>query len=108
MEMNIAKSGVWTVITASGEIDLHHSTDLRVEAIRHLDAGEDVLLHMAGVGYLDSSGIAALAQSLAHARKLERKLALAEPSEAVTRILRLTRLDSVFATYPSVAEAPGA
>ena len=108
MEINTTKSGVWTVVTASGEIDLHHSTYLRVEIIRQLDGGESVLLDMAAVSYIDSSGIAAMAQSLSHARSKGVEFALVQPNDAVMRVLQLTRLDKVFAMHPSVAEAPGA
>ena len=108
MEISTTKTGVWTVIAVSGEVDLHHSTDLRVEIIRHLDDGESVLLDMAKVSYIDSSGIAAMAQSLSHARSKGVEFALVQPGEAVMRILHLTRLDAVFQMYPGVADAPGA
>lgn len=54
MDINTATAGVWTVISVSGEIDLHHSTDLRIEIIRHLDDGESVLLDMANVSYIST------------------------------------------------------
>jgi anti-sigma B factor antagonist len=108
VEINTTKSGVWTVISASGEVDLHHSTDLRIEIIRQLDGGESVLLDMAAVSYIDSSGIAAMAQALSHARGKGLDFALVQPNQAVMRVLQLTRLDKVFEMHASVAEAPGA
>ena len=108
MDISIAKAGIWTVISASGEIDLHQSPALRVEIIRHLDAGESVLLDMADVGYIDSSGIAVLVQALSHARKLGLDFGLVHPTEPVMRILRLTHLDHYFSMYDSVQAAPGA
>lgn len=108
MDISVSKAGNWTVVSASGDVDLHHSMGLRVEVVRHLDEGADVLLDMSGVGYLDSSGIAALAQSLSHAKKLDRRFGLVQPTEAVMRILHLTRLDSVFIIYDSVQAAPDA
>jgi anti-sigma B factor antagonist len=108
METSTTKAGVWTLISASGEIDLHHSTDLRIEIIRHLDNGESVLLDMAGVSYIDSSGIAAMVQSLSHARSKNVEFALVQPGEAVMRVLKLTRLDAAFKIYPASADAPGA
>lgn len=108
MEIRTTKAGVWTVVAASGEVDLHHSTDLRIAIIGHLDKGESVLLDMADVSYIDSSGIAAMAQALSHARGKSLAFALIQPGEAVMRVLHLTRLDKVFDMYPSIAEAPGA
>ena len=108
MEISTTKTGVWMVISVSGEVDLHHSTDLRVEIFRHLDDGESVLLGMAKVSYIDSSGIAALVQSLSHARSKGVEFALVQPGEAVMRVLQLTRLDAVFQTYRAAADAPGA
>jgi len=108
VETSIAKAGAWTVVSVSGEIDLHHSSDLRVEVIRHLDGGASVLLEMSAVSYIDSSGIAMMAQALSHARGKKLEFALVQPTDAVLRILKLTRLDNVFSRYDSVAAAPGA
>ncbi len=108
MEISTTKAGVWTVIAVSGEVDLHYTTELRVEIFRHLDDSESVLLDMAKVSYIDSSGIAAMVQSLTHARSKGVELALVQPAEAVMRILKLTRLDAVFQAYPCAADAPGA
>ena len=108
METSISKAGVWTVVSVRGEVDLHHSTDLRLEVVRHLDDGANVLLDMSEVSYIDSSGIAMMAQALSHARKVELDFALVHPTEAVLRILRLTRLDTVFTMYDSVQDASGA
>ena len=87
MEISTTKAGAWTVVAASGEVDLHHSTDLRVEIIRHLDQAESVMLDMTQVSYIDSSGIAAMAQSLSHARCKGVEFALVQPNDAVMRVL---------------------
>ena len=108
MEISTTKAGVWTVVAPSGEVDLHHSTDLRVDIIRHLDQSQSVILDMTQVSYIDSSGIAAMARSLSHARGKGVEFVLVQPTDAVMRVLHLTRLDQVFAIYPSVADAPGA
>jgi anti-sigma B factor antagonist len=107
VDISIGKSGSWTVVSPRGEIDLHCSGDLRIEIIRHLDQQQDVLLDMGDVSYIDSSGIAAMVQSLSHARGLDRDFAVARPGEAVMRILRLTRLDDVFVLHDSVEAAAG-
>ena len=108
MEISTTKAGVWTLIAVVGEVDLHRSTDLRVEIFRHLDDAESVLLDLAQVSYIDSSGIATMVQSLTHARSKGVEFALVQPGEAVMRILHLTHLDAVFQTYPAAADAPGA
>jgi anti-sigma B factor antagonist len=105
VDISIGKSGSWTVVSPTGEIDLHCSGDLRIEITRLLDRQENVLLDMGGVSYIDSSGIAAMVQSLSHARGLGRDFAVARPGEAVMRILRLTRLDNIFELYDSIDAA---
>jgi len=106
MNISIDSSNAWTVIAASGDIDLHCSADFCREMISRLDAGEPILVDMSQVSYIDSSGIASLAQGLKRAREKDLKLALVQPGEAVMRILRLTKLDSVFPIFDSVGDAP--
>ena len=107
MELSSNRVGDWSVLTLSGEIDLHHSARLKDEIISSLDAGGGVLLDMTEVSYIDSSGVASLVQGLTHARGKGATLGLVQPCEAVLRILRLTRLQELFAQFDSVDAAVG-
>lgn len=93
-----------TLVRLSGEVDLSWSGQVR-EAI--LDALEQrsVGVDLAGVSYIDSSGIAALVEGLQTARDSERRFVLIAASPAVLAVLELARLDRVFTLLPDVASA---
>jgi anti-sigma B factor antagonist len=93
------------VIALSGEIDLDNAGEVRSEILDSLDGKKDVLVDMAGVTYIDSSGIASLVEGLQKARKQKCQLALVSVSQRAQRVLELARLDKVFVIHADVAAA---
>lgn len=82
-------------LTLHGEIDAHSVAELRA-ALDTLQPDRRVLIDMAGVGFMDSSGIQALVD---HARKIEDaggSLRIVNPSRSVRRVMELTRLSDMF------------
>jgi len=77
-----------------------------VNAIRFKDslrdltgkAPERVVLDMSGVDFVDSSGLGAVVASMKMLAP-ERRLELAELSDPVARVFRLTRMDKVFSIH---------
>ena len=57
------------------------------------------------VRFVDSAGLAALVRLYKHVRIGEGDVRLARVLPAVQRVLDLTRLDRVFAIYPTAEEA---
>lgn len=76
------------------------------DAMRQLsdDAPGDVVLNLAEVGFVDSSGLGAIVAAM---KGLDdgRRLHLAALTPAVEKVFRLTRMDSVFEIFPSVRDA---
>jgi anti-anti-sigma factor len=66
-----------------------------------------VILDLTGLEFIDSSGLAAFARALQHARQAGFDLLLAAPQQQVLRMLALTRLIDVFAFHACVDEAAG-
>ncbi len=76
------------------------------EAMRKATAGAEprVVLDLAEVGFLDSSGLGAVVavmKALGPGRRLE----LAALTPPVEKVLRLTRMNSVFVIHPAVPDA---
>jgi anti-sigma B factor antagonist len=84
------------ILAPSGDIDLDVSQQLRQALLQRLDDTGAVLVDMAGVGYIDSSGIAALIEAFQHARKRGLRFALARVPERAMRVIKIARLDRVF------------
>jgi len=92
-----------SVITVAGEIDLYTSPKLRSAMIEAVPADTTKLsVVLTEVRYMDSSGVATLVEGLRDAREHNRTFTLVSPSEAVMKVLRLAKLDSVF----DVSSAP--
>ena len=103
MELSRRSEGVFDIIALTGEIDFHHSSELRQQIFDSLDKGRHVLLDFSDVGYMDSSGIASLVQGLQHAKSRNLRVDLVGVKDAVLKVLKLTRMDEVFALHDSVA-----
>jgi anti-anti-sigma factor len=91
-----------SVIVVSGELDLATSPQLLALASR-LDArAEPVILDLSAVTFVDSSGVRALLDADRIAGDKGRRLALYQPSIAVTRLLDLVDLRSRFPEVQSL------
>jgi len=66
-----------------------------------------IIVDLAGLEFIDSSGVAALVRGRNLARQAGGDLMLAAPRQQVLRVLTLTRLVDVFPVYATVAEEAG-
>ena len=93
------------VIALEGDIDLENAGEVRKALLANLKQKKDLLIDMAGVSYIDSSGIASLVEGLQVARKQKNELSLVSVSQRARRVLELARLDKVFTIHADVAAA---
>jgi anti-sigma B factor antagonist len=99
MGLTIEKEDVpgGSLIRVEGEVDLYSSPELRMVILKAIPSTEgEMAIDLSGVTYIDSSGVATLVEGLRSARANGREFALVAPSHAVTQVLELARLDSVF------------
>ena len=96
------RDGAVTVLQLDGELDIASAPELSAAIARACDAGaRAVVLNMAGVGFLDSTGV----RMLLEARSLAgRELVLMAPSRAVVWVLDLTCLRGRFAEIDADAD----
>jgi anti-sigma B factor antagonist len=104
MEYSTHTEGCYTVLSLAGEIDLHYSPRLRTQLLKGLGAGQNVLVELSKVRYIDSSGIASLVEAYQLANKKNLKFGLVAVSHAAMQVLQLARLDKVFPIHDSVNE----
>ncbi len=97
MKMHSNDQGNVVTVSLTGEIDLQHSPALRHHLMDLMFAQRDVLVDLAGVSYIDSSGIACLVEAYQAARRNGTRFVLVAVSAPVMRVLQLARLDKVFA-----------
>jgi anti-sigma B factor antagonist len=97
MKIETDMSANEALIKVEGDVDLYSSPKLRkavLEAVKKSATGTGV--HLGAVSYMDSSGVATLVEGLRSAKEHDKTFALIAPSHAVTKVLELARLDSIF------------
>ena len=97
------------VVALEGEVDLHHSPELRAVLTLHADARRAALLvDFSGVTYIDSSGLATLIEYVQQVMPHGGRLVLGGVSARLRTIFDIARLGEVFGVHATVAEAKAA
>ncbi|MGC4893670.1 STAS domain-containing protein [Micromonospora sp. DT31] len=95
-----------TVLEVRGELDMATSPQLREGLQRLVDAGDrQVVVDLAGVGFMDSSGLGALVLMFKALREVGGRLCLAAVQPAVRTVLTVTSVDRVIPVYDGVRAA---
>ena len=85
------------LITAAGEVDMATAPQLQEAIVAQVDGKRvDVVVDLAAVTFLDSSGIAALIRARRRVGELGGTLTLRNPEPRVRKTLHLTGVDQVF------------
>jgi anti-sigma B factor antagonist len=108
-ELNIQEreSGGVTILDMNGKVTIGEGSVALRSAIRGLleKGKKKILLNLAGVGYIDSSGIGELVASFTAINKEGGQLKLLNLTQKLQDLLAITKLLTVFDVYESEAEA---
>ncbi len=105
MEHQSRTEGDAVIISVVGEIDLHHSGDLRHVLLDALSTHDTLIVDMMGVTLIDSSGVASMLETFQEATKSGKNFFLADVGDAVMQVLTLAHLEQLFAITATVDEA---
>jgi anti-sigma B factor antagonist len=98
--------GERTVLDVVGEVDVYSAPSLRDRISDLLDSGQpNLVVNLAGVTFLDSTGIGTLVAGLNRAVHLGGTLSLVCDQERILKLFRITGLDTVFTIDASVEGA---
>lgn len=94
------------ILDVAGEIDVYTAPQFK-EAVNEVIAGgqKHLIIDMGDVTYMDSSGFGTLLSATRRLRPQGGTINLVKCNTAIDRILRITRLNTVFATYDNVEDA---
>jgi anti-sigma B factor antagonist len=100
------REGVRTVISVTGEIDVYTAPTLRERLNELVADGEyHLVVDMAGVDFLDSTGLGVLVGGLKRARSHDGTLQLVCDQEKILKVFRITGLTKVFPIHASLGAA---
>jgi anti-sigma B factor antagonist len=95
-----------TVVAVVGELDVATAPRLRQELIGLASHGSRrLVIDLAGVDFLDSTGVGVLLGAVRRARDGDGRIALANAEPQVARVFEVTRLVDILPLHASVDEA---
>ncbi|MGE4328010.1 MAG: STAS domain-containing protein [Pseudodonghicola sp.] len=106
MFLSSIQRGDTRIVTVNAEridaaVAIQFKEDMRTETA---SAPDRVILDLSAVKFIDSSGLGAIVAAMKQLGD-ERRLDLAGLTPLVDKVLRLTRMDTVFTLFPSIDEA---
>lgn len=106
MQVAVTKEGDIVVVVVEGDLDASSAPDLRAKFEELIGEGENqYVIDLAGVPFMDSSGIAALVNLFKRVRIGAGDVKLCGIREEIMKIFQLTRLDRVFDVFDNRADA---
>src|SRR3954454_24286310 len=108
-EFEAGSEAGWGILTPIGEIDGYWAPRFR-DQISELLAEHDqrLVVDLGRVGFLDSTAIGVMIGAMKRARALHGDVRIVNPQPFVARVLEITGLHRVIASYSSIEEAAAA
>jgi anti-sigma B factor antagonist len=97
----------YAVVALRGELDLADAAIVAAELTAVAAREPRIIVDLAGLEFIDSSGVVALARGRRQARQAGGGLILAAPQRRVMRVLAIIGLTEAFSVYATVEEAAG-
>jgi anti-sigma B factor antagonist len=95
-----------TVVQVAGELDMASAPDLQAGLRQAVDNGGDtIVLDLAGVRFIDSSGLGTIVLTYKELQLRARRLCLAAVQPFLLKVIELTSVDRLVAIYDSVEAA---
>jgi anti-sigma B factor antagonist len=106
-DLSIRSCDGYAVVALRGELDLADAAIVAAELAAVAAREPRIIVDLAGLEFIDSSGVAALAHGRRRARQAGADLILAAPQRRVMRVLAIIRLAEPLSVYATVEEAAG-
>ena len=106
LNLDVSRTGDIAVVTCRGPIVFGEEADeLRRVVLDLLNETKRIVLNLAWVGYIDSSGLGTLVASFISARHRKAEIKFAALSPRTRQVLTITNVDRLFEVYDSTEQA---
>lgn len=106
LQVSTSKAGPATLVSASGELDLHTAPDLDAELAKATSAQDGLLVvDLSGVDFMDSTGLSTIVTAVAAARGYGGEVRVIATSDKIKKVFTLTGVDQQVGLFSSVQEA---
>ena len=109
LKMETDISGDVVVLYCVGRLVFGDETAAFRERVKNILLGaKQIVVNLGGIEYIDSGGLGTLVGTLASTRNRHGEIKLVAPNQRVTDLFQRTRLNTVFKSYESDAQAVAA
>jgi anti-sigma B factor antagonist len=106
LDIQISRFGSTPIVVLSGDIDAYTCLTLRQAVADLIDEGYfRIVINLSDVKYVDSSGLGTLVGALRRTTERNGDLVLSGASSHLRKVLNITGLDKILATFPSDRDA---
>ncbi len=106
LETNLRRRDDLPILDVAGEIDIYTTPQFKEAVTAAIEEGKPgIIINMAEVRYMDSSGFGTLLSATKRLRPVSGTLSLVGCNDAITRMLTITRLNTIFQCYATEDEA---
>lgn len=108
MELSLSTRDVGgsAVIDVAGEVDVYTAPQLDEALTGLIDTGKfNLVVNLSDVEFLDSTGLGVLVKALKHARENGGSLAVVATHDRITKVFKITGLDSAISLHAAVEDA---
>jgi anti-sigma B factor antagonist len=106
LTVKIRKYGNISILDLQGDVDTYTCGKLSSAFLDLLERGEaHVVVNMAEVGYIDSSGLGTLVGGLRRTRERNGTLAILQASPHILKVFNITGLSKVFQVFSDEVDA---
>jgi anti-sigma B factor antagonist len=107
MDLSTRESDGQAVVALRGELEVADAASVAAALAAVAARAPEIIVDLAGLEFIDSTGMAALVLARVQARRAGGDLLLAAPQDQVLQVLALIRLAEAFSVHASVHEAAG-
>jgi anti-sigma B factor antagonist len=101
MATNIIRTDTETIVCVTGDVDLVTAAALRTALVDALPGTRRLTVDVAGMTFIDSSGLSALVDAHHRAQEAGAHLTIRHPSSMLQRLLHITRLETLLTVEDS-------
>jgi anti-sigma B factor antagonist len=107
LDVKEREAGDVSILDLSGKVTFGEGSGQLRDAIRRItqEGKKKILLNLAGVGYMDSTGIGELVANYTHVQNAGGQLKLLNLTQKLQSLLAITKLLTVFDTYDNETQA---
>ncbi len=106
LQINVRKLGGVPIIDLKGEVDAYTSARFREVMIELIEnGGANIVVSMANVEYIDSSGLGALVRGLKRVSERNGRMHIVCNNPQIRKVFEITGLEKVFPLYEGEEDA---